>query len=160
MRKLLSMAMVVGLVGCHRTPQVEPRPLRQVGDYAFRMNIGAVPVTGEFSIEKDTVALEAAEHSCRRTLQTGLREEPLKHSFDCGGGPTFFRVVVDSKQPTLSSWFSTGSPRTKKEQVCDRYTTNKDGERVCAASRTVVVSVTEPISGRLEVTRIAATDKP
>jgi hypothetical protein len=158
MRRLLSLAMVVGLVACQKAPEVQPRPLREVGDYAFRMTVGTVPVTGAFSIEKDTVELEADEHSCRR-VPTGI-SDPVSHPFTCGGGPTFFKIIVNSKQPTLSSWYSTGATRIHREQVCDRYTITKEGKQICAATRTVVVSEAPPISGRLEVTRIAATDKP
>jgi hypothetical protein len=157
MRKLLSMAMVIGLVACHKTPQVEPRPLRQVGDYAFRMTIGAIPVNGEFSIEADTVTLDADDHSCRRS-PTGIID-PLSHPFNCGGGPTSFSVVIDSKRPAESNWTSS-VPVKKTTTVCTRYTTTKEGLTICSASRTEVVTVNERVSGRLEVKRIASVDKP
>jgi hypothetical protein len=39
--------------------------------------VGATPVAGEFTIEADTVTLEADTHSCRR-VPTGIREDHLR----------------------------------------------------------------------------------
>jgi hypothetical protein len=158
MRRLLSMVMVVGLVACHRQPEVQPSPYRDIGDYAYRMSVGNVVVEGEFSIEADTVLLEADKHSCRR-LDTSLRDAPYTHSFSCGGGPTFFTVLVNSKQPTLSRWGSTKAAN-RTETICTRTKITEDRQEVCVATRKTIVPVAEPITGRMEVTRIASTDKP
>src|SRR5689334_11858361 len=104
MRASWAVAVVIGVVACHKSPEVQPRPQRELGDYAFRMMIGAIPVNGEFSIEADTVTLDADDHSCRRS-PTGIID-PLAHPFNCGGGPTSFSVVIDSKRPTQSNWSS------------------------------------------------------
>jgi hypothetical protein len=158
MRLPVSIALVLAVVGCHKAPQVEPTPYRVVGEYSYRMQVGPTPVEGEFSIEKDTVVLEAASHSCRR-IDRGLQESPLSHSFRCGGGPSTFSVVVNSKQPTLSRWVSTESV-TKSRQVCAKWAVTKEGTQYCASTRKEIYTEVVPISGRLEVTRIAAADKP
>lgn len=157
MRLTFALAAAAGIIACHKAPQVEPRPARDLGDYAYRLTIRGVPVEGEFSIEADTVLLDADNHSCRR-VPSGIID-PLAHPFSCGGGPTAFSVVIDSKRPAQSTWTSY-TPVKKTEQTCTRYTTTKEGQTICAATRTEVVTVNERISGRLEVTRIASVERP
>ena len=105
MRRLLALGLVAGMVACHKTPQVQPRVEREIGDYSYRTMIGPTLVTGEFSIEPDTVTVDAHLHSCRR-VDTGLIG-PTVHPFTCRGGPTAFSVVIDSRRPTFSTWSST-----------------------------------------------------
>jgi hypothetical protein len=157
MRKILAAGLLIVVAGCIPQTHAKPNTYREVGEYAYRMTIGATAVEGEFSIESDTVLLEAADHSCRR-LDLGLRQEPLSHAFSCGGGPAFFRVVVNSKQPTLSEWSSTESVK-KSVQVCTRWIVTKERQQICAASRKEIVTENVPIRGRLHVTRLAAVDK-
>jgi hypothetical protein len=157
MRLTFALATAAGIVACHKAPQVEPRPARDLGDYAYRMTIQGVPVEGEFSIEADTVLLDADDHSCRRA-PTGIID-PLVHPFSCGGGRTSFSVVIDSKRPEQSTWTSSTPVRTT-HQTCTRYATTKEGQTICAAMGTEVVVENRRISGRLEVTRIASVDRP
>jgi len=98
MRLTFALVAAAGIVACHKAPQVEPRPARDLGDYAYRMTIQGVPVEGEFSIEADTVLLDAEDHSCRRA-PTGIID-PLVHPFSCGGvcAAMGTEVVVENKR--------------------------------------------------------------
>jgi hypothetical protein len=156
MRIPVSIAFILAVVACHKTPEVQPHPLRVVGDFSFRMNIGVTPVEGEFSIARDTVSLGAENHSCRG-IDLGVNEPPLSHAFTCGGGPTSFQVVIDSKQPSLSRWAST-RPVTKSQLVCVKWAITKEGQQVCSQSRQEIYTENVRIGGRLHVTRIAAAD--
>jgi hypothetical protein len=158
MRMSFSIALVIAVAACQKSPRLEPQPERAVGDFSYRMTIGVTPIEGAFSIESDTVTLDAENHSCRR-LVTGLTEAPISHSFTCGGGPTFFRVVVNSLHPELSKWTSSKAV-TKSRQVCVKWTVTKEGERICATSRKEIYTESVPVTGRLEVTAIAAVEKP
>lgn len=157
MRFTLALAAVAAIVACHKSPEVEPRPVRDLGDYAYRLNIRGVPVEGGFSIEADTVTLDAENYSCRRA-PTGIID-PLAHPFSCGGGPTSFSIVIDSKRPSQSSWTSYTAVK-KAHQICTRYATTKEGQTICVATRTEIVTENERIGGRLEVSRIASLDRP
>ena len=155
MRAAWAVGMVIGIVACHRAPEVEPWPERSLGEYSYR--IGATPVYGNLTILADTVTLDAQQQSCRR-VATGVLDEAV-HPFRCIAGSVAFNVVVNSRHPLLSTW-STSTEVTKMIEVCTRYEKTTTGLRFCASSRTEVKTETVRNGGTLDVTRIASADKP
>jgi hypothetical protein len=147
--------MVIGIVACHRAPEVEPWPTRELGDYSYR--ISATPVYGKFTILPDTVTVDAQQESCRR-VGTGVRDSWVHH-FRCFGGSAFVDVTINSRVPLLSTW-STATVVKKTTEICTKYTTTIEGERVCTSRRTEVKTETVRSGGKLDVTRIASADKP
>lgn len=152
MRAAWAAGIVIGIVACHRSAEVQPWP-RELGEYSYR--IGATPVYGKFTILPDTVTLEAQQHSCRR-LATGVLD-PGIHPFRCVGGSMDFSVVVDSRHPRLSTWRS-ARPVKKTVETCTQYGFTTTGQKVCTKSRTEVKTVSS--GGPLEITRIDVADKP
>jgi hypothetical protein len=148
--------MAIGIVGCHKAPEVQPWPARELGDYSYRI-LSATPVSGKFTILADTVMVDAQQHSCR---QVGTRmTDQVVHPFRCAVGSTALNVFVNSRSPWLSTWH-TAKPVKKTVEVCLQYGYTTTGQKVCSKSRTEVRTDTERSGGRLDVTRIESGDKP
>ena len=147
--------MVIAIVACHRGPEVQPYPVRELGDYSYR--IAGTPVSGKFSILADTVTLDAQQQSCRR-VGTGVLN-PEIHPFRCVGGSAVFNVMISSRYPSQSTW-STAQTVKKTVEVCTKYGYTTTGQKVCSSSRTEVRTETVGDRGLLDVTRIASADKP
>ena len=155
MRAAWAIGVVIGIVGCHRAPEVQPWPARDLGDYSYR--IAATPVYGKFTIGADAVTLDAQQQSCRRV---GTVTNPdVVHHFRCIGGSTTLNVALNSWRPILSTW-STVTKVTKTVEICTQYETTKTGQRVCKSSRTEERTETVRTGGRLEVTRIDSAERP
>jgi hypothetical protein len=147
--------MVIGIVACHRAPEAQPWPARELGDFSYR--IGATPVYGKFTIQADTVTLDAQQQTCRR-VGAATRNSAV-HAFRCVGGSMAFNVNVNSMRPLQSTW-NTATPVRKTVEICTKYGTTTSGQRECTSSRTEVKTDTVRNGGLLEVTRIASADKP
>lgn len=156
MRMRFSIAILIAVIGCQKAPRVEPVP-QGGGDYSFQMNVGTVPVQGEFSIVADSVMLEAADHGCR-PMRLAYSGDPRSRWFSCSG-PSEFRVALNLRQPSFSRWTSS-QPVKKTRQVCDRWVVTAKGDRVCSYSRTEVYVADEPIGGQLYVTQLASDHRP
>lgn len=144
--------MVIGIAACHRAPEVEPWPERELGEYSYR--ITATPIYGKFTIQADTVLLDAQEQSCRR-VGLGVRDAWV-HQFRCFGGSNFVDVTINSRVPLLSTW-STATQVQKTVEICTKYAT-AGSKRVCTSSRTEVKTETVRSSGKLDVTQVASAD--
>lgn len=155
MRAAWAVGMVVGIVACHRAPEVQPWPVRELGDYSYR--ITGTSLYGNFAIMDDTITMDAQQQSCRRVGQTGRDTEVFP--FRCLAGSTAFNVYLNSRRPEQSTWNTTKVVR-KTVEVCTEYGYTISGQRVCSKSRREVKTVTEGSSGILDVTRLASADKP
>ena len=155
MRAAWAIGLIVAVVGCHRDPEVQPWPARELGDYSYR--IAATPVYGKFTIQSDTVTLEAQQHACRR-IASAPDQRPV-HYFRCTGGSTVLNVTVNSWRPILSTWSAFTTVKSAVE-ICMQYETTKTGRRVCKSSRTEMKTDTVRTGGTLEITRIASADRP
>ena len=155
MRAALAVGMVIGIAACHRSPEVQPWPMRDLGEYSYR--VSGTSVYGKFTILDDKVTMDAQHQSCRRVgTETSYQEV---HPFRCVGGSMVFNVYVSTRRPLQSTWNTTR--KVKKTVVtCTEYGYTVSGQRVCAKSRSDVKTVTEGDSGILDVTRIAAADRP
>jgi hypothetical protein len=149
--------MIIGIVACHRAPEVEPWPARDLGEFSYRTLVGATSVSGRFTILPDTVTMEAQQQACRR-VATGVLD-PTVHPFRCVGGSTVFNVTINSRQPLLAAW-STATQVKKTTEICMKYGFTAAGEKICTSSRTQVKTETVRASGPLEIKRIALADKP
>ena len=160
MRILLSMAMVVGLAGCHRvSPQTQLAAERAIGEYSYRILVGPRSVAGTFTIQPDTVTLVAHTQACRRSDIATIYPRPGQHAFRCGGGATAININLDSSNPGLSTW-SSMAPRYKSVWVCAKYEWNDKGESFCLASREEMRMGLVRVSGSLDFARVASTNKP
>lgn len=159
MRKILSMVVVVGLAACHRgpPPEVEPYPQRLIGDYSYRIMGGPVSLVGRFTIQPDTVTMEARTHACRRV--EAAFSHPAVHMFRCGGGSTAINVRLDSSSPGMSTW-NAMVPGQKEVNVCAKYVWNEKDEPYCVATRKEVRTEMVRVGGILDVTRVASAEKP
>jgi hypothetical protein len=155
MRAAWAAGMVISIVACHRAPQVQPWPVRELGDYSYR--ISGTSLYGKFTILDDRVSMDAQTQSCRRVGTETNNQEV--HPFRCVGGSTAFNVYVNTRRPEQSTW-STMKAVKKTVEVCTEYAYTISGERVCSKSRSEVKTVTEGSSGILDVTRIASAEKP
>jgi len=155
MRAAWAVGMVVGIVACHRAPEVQPWPVRELGDYSYR--ITGTSLYGNFAILDDTITMDAQQQSCRRVGPTQANQEVFP--FRCVAGSTAFSVYLDSRRPERSTWNTLKKVR-KTVEVCTEYGYTISGQRVCSKSRSEVKTVTEGSSGLLDVTRIASADKP
>ena len=153
MRAAWAVGMVVAIVACHRGPEVEPWPERELGDFSFRVT--ATPLYGKFTILPDTVMLDAQQQSCRR-VGTGVRDSWVHH-FRCFGGSAAVNVTVNSRRPQLSTWSMVTGENTTPEE-CLRYET-RAGQRVCTRTRKAKTETVRE-GGLLDVTRIASAEKP
>ena len=155
MRAACAVAMVIGIVACHRTPEVQPWPVRELGDYSYRIN--GTSVYGKFTILDDKVTMDAQTQSCRRVgTETSYQEV---HPFRCVGGSTAFNVYVNTRRPEQSTWNTTKQVK-KTVEVCTEYGYTLSGQKVCSKSRSEVKTVTEGSSGILDVTRVASAERP
>ena len=157
MRAAFAVALVIGIVGCHRAPEVEPWPARDLGEYSYRTLVGATSVSGRFTILPDTVTMEAQQQPCQR-IGTGVLD-PTVHPFRCVGGSTVFNVTINSRLPMQAAW-STATQVKKTVEICTKYGFTATGEKVCTASRTQEKTETVRASGPLEIKRIASAEKP
>src|ERR1041384_7201347 len=98
MRAAWVTGMVIGIVACHRAPDVKPWPARDLGDYSYR--ISGTPVFGKFTILADTVTLEAQQHSCRQIMTAVVI--PVVYHFRCVGGSAVYNVAINPSSPLLS----------------------------------------------------------
>jgi hypothetical protein len=155
MRAALAVGMVIGIVACHRAPEVQPWPARELGDYSYR--ITGTSVYGKFAILDDSITMDAQQQSCRQVGQTAPDTEVFP--FRCVAGSTAFNVYLNSRRPEQSTWNTTKMVR-KTVEVCTEYGYTISGQRVCAKSRSEVKMVNEGSSGILDVTRIASAEKP
>src|SRR6185295_86964 len=116
MRAALAAVMVIGIVACHRAPEVEPWPARELGDYSYR--ISGTSINGRFTILPDTVTLDVQQRSCR-PVNTDVPGRQFYY-FRCIGGPMVFNTTVYLSRPLLSTW-STSTTVKKKVEICLKY---------------------------------------
>ena len=154
MRAAWAVGLVVGIVACHRAPEVQPWP-RELGDYSYR--IAGTSVYGKFTILDDKVTMDAQTQDCRR-VGTEMNNQDV-HPFRCVAGSTAFNVYVNSRRPLQSTWNTTKKVK-KTVETCTEYGFTLSGQKVCSKSRTEVKTVTEGNSGILDVTRVSSADKP
>jgi hypothetical protein len=154
MRAVWAVGMVIAIVACYRVPEVQPRPVRELGEYSFRIN--GTSVYGKFTILADEVTVEAREHSCRWVDAAVTRGST--YTFRCPDGSAAFTVVVNAASPLMSGW-RTATPVKKTTEICMVRETTEAGP-VCTKSRTKVTTDSVRDRGRLDVTRIASADRP
>jgi hypothetical protein len=154
MRVAWAVGMVIAIGACHKAPEVQVRPARELGEYSYRIN--GTSVYGKFAILADEVTVEAREHSCR-WVDAAVNRGSI-YTFRCFDGTATVTVRVNSASPLMSSW-RTATPVKKTTEICMVYETTEAG-RVCTRSRTKVTTDSVRDGGLLDVTRIASADRP
>jgi hypothetical protein len=152
MKYVVVATMVACLAACHRVPQAGIIPsTRSVGTYAYHANItGQFEETGTFTIDRDTVVVDANDELCRRIPDHNVSERT--HIFDCLGafGLRSLTLTIDSKKPLLSKWYATRT-ENRTRTVCAIYAVAENGTRYCAQYRTDTYEVVIPFGGPLRV---------
>jgi hypothetical protein len=157
MKYVVAAVMVAGLVACHHAPQPGVVPAnRAVGTYAYHANItGQFEETGSFTIERDTVVVDANDEICRRIPELKFSES--MHTFDCTGafGLRSLTITIDSKHPLLSQWYATRT-EDRSRTVCAAYAIAPDGRRSCIMTRKETYEAVIPFGGPLRVAAASA----
>ena len=146
MRAACAVAMVIGIVACHRAPEVQPWP-RELGEYSYE--IRGRSFYGTFTILADAVTVNAREHSCR-WVDAAVNRGSI-YTFRCFNGSAAVDLRVNAASPLMSGW-KTATPVKKTTEICMVYETTEAG-RVCTRSRRKVTTDTVRDGGRLDVTR-------
>lgn len=154
MKKLTVLGVALGLIACYATPRTAAAPdKRALGTFAYSADLGLRNEVGTFTIEPDTVTVDADQAICRREVKHEVDERI--HNFDCVGvqGTESMVLTIDSRAPTQSSWHGSREV-TKTRRVCEQYATSSTGQSYCAQYVTEAYEANVGISGPLHVAAV------
>ena len=138
-------------MACSSVPRAAQTPFpRTLGTFAYRINIGTHEQVGTFTIERDTVTVDARDGSCNRSLEVSTSDRA--HQFNCIGAPGVATLIlmINSERPSLSSWYAT-TTTTQTRRVCAAYSLDANGKQFCSRYGTESYDAVSTFRGQLLV---------
>lgn len=151
LRSALAAAAPALLGACHAGARTgAPEPARRNGAYDYVAHVSGAFFAGTFRVVEDTILVEARDGAC---WYDKASISPFFMRFRCDGVSEVqdFTIRLDRRNPVRASSWSGYVYRSVQRQVCDRYVTDSNGRRTCAAWRTETEEVKQFVGGSLSV---------
>ena len=142
----------LALAACGQQGSTKPAPASTVrfGVYSFTEHPDGIkePIQGRVLVREDTVVVELVSRDCRYFTHS----DPTKaYVYDCGD----VSLVFDRREPITGARYQATKTVRDQQQTCTRYTTDKNGNQVCAQTTTEPIDRRVPVNGALRLSYIA-----
>lgn len=126
-------------------------PQVDTGTFAFRVQYGSATINGILHVFRDSLTVDSPY--CTRVPHSRVSSS-LWGSFNCTGMPMLddFRIGFDAWKPRERSYWSGSYTKWQPSgRECVIYTTNKEGQSVCARWQAKMVEVTVRVGDKILV---------
>ncbi|HEY6219139.1 MAG TPA: hypothetical protein VIV65_03710 [Gemmatimonadaceae bacterium] len=152
MSRRITPIFLVALAACATMSRAPRSHSRQIGTFAYQATIAGREEIGTFTIDPDTVKIEADDEMCRGQRQ--LIQYPAgPYAFDCSGAPGLhsLRISVNVEEPYMSSWVASITVTRTRRTCVEFYPATGSAPPVCKLYITEPYQADSSFYGRLRV---------